>query len=532
MSKLEQFRKQQALREQLANRPLLHAAAAPDEVAALLARQTDSARLASLDYHASLSLTLQAAPQDARELLGELEQEFDQARVNDLLSKAQRDIIGAIAGPLGLGKFLAVYDKKGGNVTTVHNARQDIYANPGEEKYNRDDYDRGLNSQGKRFAGAREKSVGSTFTRGQLDKEQKLRDGYTGETVKGDQTSPDHIIPLKKYHQNGGFMQSKTQRADFGTDTENLISTQRHINNSMNDDEKLEWLEKKSSGRQVTNEEYYKVDRKLVEKALKRGQETADRHGPSTSEKAAYYTAHAAQTGMTEGLKMGSQQAFGMLMVELFSGALDEIKDLYRNGRQSDTILAELGERLKRVGVKVAGRWEQMLHSFSGGFISGFVSNAVTVMINLFVTTGKRAVRMIREGIFSLLKALKTFLFPPKDMTFAQAAHEALKLLAAGGVVVGGVALEEVVEKLILGVPLFAPFAGVLTAVLVGAATALSMTFVCYLLDKIDLFGVVRAERDKQMIGTLDTRIDAQMTLSMSVIEELDGYLLTAPSPA
>jgi hypothetical protein len=532
MSKLEQFRKQQALREQLANRPLLYAAAAPEDVAALLAKQADSARLASLDYHASLSLTLQTAPNDARELLRELEQEFDQARVSDLLAKAQRDIIGAIAGPLGLGKFLAVYDKQGGNVTTVHNAQQDIYANPDVEKYYRNDYDRGLNSQGKRFAGAEKKSVGATFTRGQLDKEQKLRDGYTGEKVKGDLTSPDHIIPLKTYHQNGGFMQSKTQRADFGTDTANLISTQRHINNSMSDDEKLEWLERKSSGRQVTNEEYYKVDRKLVENALKRGQETADRHAPGTSEKAAYYTAHAAQTGMTEGLKMGSQQAFGMLMVELFSSALDEIKDLYRNGRQSDTILAELGERLNRVGVKVAARWEQMLHSFSGGFISGFVSNAVNVMINLFVTTGKRAVRMMREGIFSLLKALKTFLFPPKDMTFSQAAHEALKLLAAGGVVVGGVALEEAAEKLILGVPLFAPFAGVLTAVLVGAATALSMTFVCYLLDKIDLFGAVRAERDKQMIGALDTRIDAQMTLSMCVIEELDGYLLTAPSPA
>jgi hypothetical protein len=532
MSKLELFRKQQAMREQLATRPMLYAAAAPEDVAALLAMPTDNARLASLDYHASLSLTLQTAPKDARDLLKELEQEFDQVRVDALLSKAQRDIIGAIAGPMGLGKFLAVYDKQGGNVTTVHNAQQDIYANPDEEKYNRDHYDKGRNSDGKKFSGDSKSSVGASFTRDQLDSKGQLTDGYTGETVMAKHTSPDHIVPLKNYHQNGGFMQSKTQRADFATDTENLISTQRHINSSMSDDEKLVWLDKNSNGRAVTNEEYYGIDRERVETALERGHATAECHAPSSSEKAAYYTAHAAQTGMTEGLKMGAQQAFGMLMVELFSGALDEIKDLYHNGRQSETILAELGERLHRVGAKVAGRWEQMLHSFSGGFISGFVSNAVTVMVNLFVTTGKRAVRMIREGIFSLLKALKTFLFPPKDMTFAQAAHEALKLLAAGGVVVGGVALEEAAEKLILAVPLFAPFAGVLTAVLVGAATALSMTFVCYLLDKIDLFGVMRAEQDKQVIGALDTRIDAQITLSMGVIEELDGYLLTAPSPA
>lgn len=34
-------------------------------------------------------------------------------------------------------------------MTTVHNAQQDIYANPDEEKYNRDHYDKGRNSDGK-----------------------------------------------------------------------------------------------------------------------------------------------------------------------------------------------------------------------------------------------------------------------------------------------------------------------------------------------------------------------------------------------
>ncbi|MBS5847170.1 MAG: hypothetical protein KID08_15815, partial [Pseudomonas putida] len=69
MSKLELFRKQQALRAQLANRPLIHAAANPEDVAVLLVSEADATRLASLDYHASLSLTLQTAPQDAHVLL-------------------------------------------------------------------------------------------------------------------------------------------------------------------------------------------------------------------------------------------------------------------------------------------------------------------------------------------------------------------------------------------------------------------------------------------------------------------------------
>jgi len=532
VSKLEQFKKQQALRTRLANRPLIHVAAAPEDVAALLAAEGNASRFASLDYHASLSVSIKSAPDEARLLLEQLEQHFESARVDALLTKAQRDIVGAIAGPLGLGKVLSVYDKQGGNVTTIHNARQGIYARTDDE-YNRKDYTHTKNSQEKQFAGKSKQSVGATFTKDQLGKDEnqsdtynKLVDGYTGETVLGSETSPDHIVPLHTYHKDGGFMQSKTRRADFATDTENLISTRRSINQSMSDVEKQEWAKRKANGRDETNEKHYGIQEDNLKKAVERGEATAEKHQPTTGEKAAFYTTHAAQTGVTEGLKMGAQQAFGMLMVELFSSALDEIKDLYRNGRQNETLFADLGERLKRVGATVSAKWEQMLDSFSGGFVSGFVSNAVTVLINLFVTTGKRAVRMIREGIFSLLKALKTFLFPPKELSFSQAAHEALKLLAAGGVVVGGVALEEAVEKLILSVPLFTPIAGMLTAILVGAATALSMTFVCYLLDKLDLFGAIRAERDKQIIGELDTRISAQRAVSMSVIDELDNYLL------
>lgn len=525
MSKLEQFRRQQALRAQLAHRPLIHVAADPEAVSVLLATEADAARLAALDYRASLATAVQAAPQEAKILLEELERRFDRERMDTLLAKAQRDIIGTIAGPLGLGKVLAVYDKQGGNVTTIHNAQQGIYANVDEE-YNRKDYTHTKNRDGKQFAGNSKYSVGSTFTKSQLDSNGQLTDGYTGKTVMGKDTSPDHIVPLNQFHKNGGFMQSKTQRADFGTDTENLTSTQRSINSSMSDDEKLKWVGKKSCGRDETNEEHYGVKRDLVEAAVERGEATAANHAPTTGEKIAFYGAHTAQTGLNEGMKMGAQQAFGMLMVELFSSALDEIKDLYRNGHQSDAVLAELGGRLKRVGVKVSAKWEQVLDSFNCGFVSGFISNAVTMLINLFVTTGKRAVRMIREGIFSLLKALKTFLFPPKELSFAQAAHEASKLLAVGGVVVGGVALEEAVEKLIIGVPLFVPFVQTLTAVLVGAATALSMTFVCYLLDKLDLFGAIRAERDKQVIGELDTLISTNMALSMGILEELDSYLL------
>ncbi|EGH29593.1 hypothetical protein PSYJA_11665, partial [Pseudomonas syringae pv. japonica str. M301072] len=117
---------------------------------------------------------------------------------------------------------------------------------------------------------------------------------------------------------------------------------------------------------------------------------------------------------------------------------------------------------------------------------------------------------------------------PPDGLTFDQAAHEALKLLAVGGVVIGGVALEEVVEKLILSVPMFVPIAPVLTAVLVGALTAFCMTFVCYLIDKMDLLGVIRAERSKAVVAGLNATIDENVERSFAIIQDIEMYLIKA----
>ncbi|MDE1169346.1 MAG: hypothetical protein PW845_29215 [Pseudomonas sp.] len=527
MSKLELFKKQQALRAAVGGRPLIHNAASAQAVTHLLNVEVDGSRLKSMSFLSALSINTSDPGAEADQLIKELEAGFDSARLEDMLHRCQRDVIGAIAGPLGLGKLIATYDKVGGNVTTIHNAEQKIYARA-EDEYNRSDYTNSRNREGKRFEGQGKNSVGSTFTKSQLDQDGYLTDGYTGDRIKASTSSPDHVIANSDFHKSGGFMLSKTDKADFATDTENLVSTDRSINQSMRDHDKPEWADRKSGGRQVTNEAAFNIDRERFDAAVENGKKTADKHAPSLGEKAEFYSKNAAVTGVSEGLKMGGQQAFGMLMVEVFASAFDEIKDVYQNGKKSDSVLDELTVRLRTVGAKVAAKWENLIDGFTGGFISGFVSNAVTMLINLFVTTGKRAVRMIREGVFSLLKALKVMVLPPEGLTFAQASHEALKLLAVGGVVIAGVALEEMAEKLILSVPLFAPIASVLTAVLVGALTAFCMTFVCYLIDKMDLLGVIRAERSNTVIAGLDAQIDENVERSLALVQEIERYLIKA----
>jgi hypothetical protein len=216
---------------------------------------------------------------------------------------------------------------------------------------------------------------------------------------------------------------------------------------------------KKQNGREKTNAEHYEIDPDLLNKKYEDGKNAAKKYEPDVIDKTKYYGERIADTGFSEGAKMGQQQAIGLMAYEFFDAVFDEVHDIYKKGYSygpsDDRFLSVLKERFTRIAKRIAARWKDVGAAFAGGFISGFLSNLVTVVINMFVTTGKRIVRIIREGFYSLMRAIKMICFPPEGMTAAQAAHEALKLIATGLIVTGGVALEQYIDTMIKAVPLF-----------------------------------------------------------------------------
>ncbi|EDZ61995.1 conserved hypothetical protein [Sulfurimonas gotlandica GD1] len=196
---------------------------------------------------------------------------------------------------------------------------------------------------------------------------------------------------------------------------------------------------------------------------------------------------------------MGIQQALGLVITEFFTAVFDEILDIYKNGFtygfDDDRFFIVLKDRLKKIASRVTSKWKDVAIAFKDGFISGFISNLVTTVINMFVTTGKRVVRIIREGLFSLFRAVKLLTFPPEDMSYEDSMHEAKKLIASGLIVSLGVIAEEYIDKLIRGTAILEPFADELTAVFVGAITGLSITMVVYYIDK--------KKNDKEMVDSL-----------------------------
>ncbi|TNC97256.1 MAG: L-lactate permease [Stygiobacter sp.] len=204
---------------------------------------------------------------------------------------------------------------------------------------------------------------------------------------------------------------------------------------------------------------------------------------------------------------MGTQQALGVLMEEFVLAAFDEVKDAWKNGfiaRVDDGFLAALKERLMRVAARVLAKWREALTAFKDGSISGFLSNLVTVIINMFFTTSARLVRVIREGFMSLYRAFKMLICPPEGMSFAEAADAATKLLAAGCVTGVGVMLEEWIEKSLLFLGPLAPYASMIVSALV---TGLGTVFVTYMLERLDLFGVQAKSRHDEVMAKLNEMV-------------------------
>jgi hypothetical protein len=431
-------------------------------------------------------------------LLNEFQRNWDSEKFDSLVKACRDTVLSNIIKPFGLAGVL-FQDKVGGNVTTVHNAKKDIYSRK------KDEYVRsGYGSPSKAMQNYRKKLP-------LIDG--KIKDEYTGKLINPSKADIDHIKSIKKFHKEGGFMLSDKRKNNFASDESNFAVTGSSLNRSKGDKNLKDWEQKKTLDSENNNKERYGSDGRRTAAAQKRGEKTAKKYAPTMTDKGKFYSKQLVLTGAREGAKMGLQQALGLLLQELVVAIFDEIEDIYRNGfldkKPNEAFFKTLKIRFERIARRVISRWQDAVEAFRDGAISAFIANMVTTIINMFATTGKRLVRIIREGFFSLLRAIRLMLFPPEGMTLHQAAHEASKLIAAGLTIAGGILLEELISQSLNVMPFLKPFADAISIVTIGIVTGLATTFLVYAIDKIDFFGVNEETRTMTLLNKLDFEINA-----------------------
>ncbi|WP_407315961.1 hypothetical protein [Pseudomonas sp. nanlin1] len=536
----DRFRLTQALLAQIRSATSLVALPSPSDSQRVLSAPVDERFLA----HAFLKEPVFFALTDVAETavsarLSELELAFHSQRIERLFSDTRRSALQAIAGPFGVGKMLSAYDKTGGTVDTVHNARAGVYAtDEAAQKYaDRGEYTQRV-KEDYHHRDPAYKKMSQDSTRDRV--EGNVTDAYTGEQMssqRSDSHSIDHVIAAEEIHNDAGRILAGLDGVDLANSSTNLQITSYSTNSAMGTKtatEYVQWLEqtkekraKKQARLQAKADAGEPMSQKQKDELAKLKEQEkiaanpellleADRKARAANEKKindAYYRSpkfrnDCLKTSVTAGGRAAFQAAMGAILVELFAGIFDEVKDWYNNGRaDGNSVFAELKRRLKRIGLRVAKQWKAVLSAAAGGFISGFLANLVTVLINAFLTTAKRAVRMIREGGNALVGACKALIVRPEGMGLREGIHEASKVLVGGGIIVGGVLLEEAVSKSMMMVPFLVPFADTATAVIVGAATGIISTMAVYLVDKADVLGVNRSK----MLAGINSELDASL---------------------
>ncbi|OUS68702.1 hypothetical protein B1748_33145 [Paenibacillus sp. MY03] len=408
-----------------------------------------------------------------------INQNNDQNYIRELLIQYKDVVLTNIIQQFGLGPIFDIY-KRGGNVTTLHNANSAVFANEVDEQRFTKNYSQEM----------RKKVYEQDFPKNRKNAFQQnevIKDDYTGKTLPKDgRAHRDHIVSASEIQHNdrARLYMSDQERGAMAVDEKNLAWADSSLNQSKGEHDLITWMNKDNKkDSSVTNAEYYGID---VERARTKHDE-ARRHVDSSINKAEtkYYIKNVTSTGVTQGFAMAQKQAIGLFIYELQEALMIEMKAYFQRYQTLNSIEAKIAgfkEACKKISIHMLAKSKAILISFTDGFISGFIGNLLTVFINTFATTAKNVVRVLNEGVHALIKAVKLLINPLKGISKKEALVEASKIIAVSVTTTLGVILTESFVIYLKTTP-FAPFANLIGGVLGGIVTGIVSVTVAYAID-------------------------------------------------
>ncbi|MFJ3484565.1 hypothetical protein ACIPL1_14455 [Pseudomonas sp. NPDC090202] len=389
----------------------------------------------------------------------------------------EKTVINSLATSFGLD-FLLFKDKVGGEVNTINNVRQGIWATEAEkqryeqrEEYNSDPYHQHENY----------------IATGQQDKlahqAGELHDPYRNSTMQAtEQRNLDHVISAKEIHDDAGRVLAELDGVELANQSSNLQSTHETVNKSKKqssinsyldrlpnlistheaslskDQARLESMPRETAEQQhkarVLEDQIRKTSGKISElKAIDPEQmrkRDADARAPYEQQiNHSYYTSstflkQTATASGIAGLNMGTRQMLGLIMAEVWfelRAQLPLLLERLKNKFDLEAFLDSVNASLKGIWARVQARFHDFLIAFKDGVFSGILASATTTLFNIFAATQKMAVKIIREIWGQLVKAIKLIIFNPGKLGFVDLCKAVVSVLSVGvATVVGSIA--------------------------------------------------------------------------------------------
>lgn len=350
--------------------------------------------------------------------------------MSGLLETIKRDIRVNLISQFGLSRF---YDnfKDGGAVTTLHNARNGVFANEEDERRFNKKFDR------KDYEGSSE--LGNSLKqqrREKIDKKDVVMDEYSPnkQLKKDGSTHIDHIVAAKEIHENdeARLYMSDEERNAMAVNDKNMAVTNGSFNQSKGDKPMEEALNREKDG--VKNSERFGIDEEVAMQKDK----VAREHVSDTIDKAKldYYIENLKKEGGKAALNQAKKQALGVMIYEFQDIFFTNVSNFIKtwNNYQSmkariKNFISEVKKGVKRLKERTGEIVSRMIEGFISGGIAGFTSTIINTLINTIVTTSKKIAKILNDSIHSVIRAVKIILTPSSELSFGDKTRKATKII-------------------------------------------------------------------------------------------------------
>ncbi|MBD5303197.1 MAG: hypothetical protein HDS18_00390 [Bacteroides sp.] len=421
---------------------------------------------------------------------------------DSLFKQYERVVLESLITSFGLDFLMG--DKHGGDVDTIHNVRQigsdermDYKSAVNEKSYSeRGKYETKAYHSDQRFSQKKSEARNRYNATGEL-----VSDVYTGEKLEYTKASAvssdrrvelDHVVECKAIHDDRGRVLAGLNGVDLANDADNLAWTNKSLNASMG-----AWARHKNEkwkkehgydapleivGMEAYLQEHPDIDPETAERM--RTQYAKSRKSYENQVAKAYYTSQkfykdTAKAAGKLSLKMGLRAALGIVFAELWFAARDEVSKIKDYGAE---LFRAIGRGISKGLENSKKKYKELWAKFLDGAVAGVLSSLVTTLTNIFFTTAKNVVRIIRQTWASLVEAAKIMFFNPDCLRFGERVRATTKVLATGASVVAGVMLTETINKTAFGA---IPYVGDIAATFCGTLlTGLMTCSLLYLLDR------------------------------------------------
>lgn len=428
--------------------------------------------------------------------------------MRSIFKQYERVIVESLITSFGLD--FIVKDQHGGDVDTINNVRKIgkdekmYYKNKQNQAdyENRGEYDSYLYHSHKDYK-EKNKQINKD------KKEGKLKDAYTGKNIGiNDKSDLDHVISAKEIHEDRGRVLANINGADLANSNENLQVTNPHTNRTKKADTMNEFLKK-------NGHEYTEQEKKQMKEKDAKARKSIEANINKDYYTSAKFAKDVAFSASSVGLKMGLREALGFVFAEVWFTVKEEFDNLIGHFDFSQ-LLISIGNGIKRGFENAKKKYKELLERFKEGVCSGLISSITTTLCNIFFTTAKNVVKIIRQTYASIVQATKILLINPDKLNFGERMRAVVKLIATGASIVMGTVFSEAIEKTPIGA---IPVVGESVQTFCG-------TFVTGIMSCSLLYFLDRSETINKLVSKLD-RLDILNTGASYYIKQskyLDKY--------